>query len=126
MANLNLVPQKRRSNKPVRSWAPTVRFTLDERQQIDELRASESYSNYIRQAALKRRAPTQIPAVNQQSYTELSRLSANLNQLTKAVNTALKSGQPIPIDVQLLAELRTLIDQMRSDLIGLADQKSEP
>lgn len=126
MTNLNLVPRKRRSKNPVRSWAPTVRFTLDERQQIDKLRATESYSNYIRQAALKRRAPTQIPAVNQQSYAELSRVSANLNQLTKAVNTALKSGQPIPIDLQLLAKLRALIDQMRSDLIDLAAPKPDP
>ena len=64
--------------------------------------------DYIRRAALNRPLPPPpAPAVNRAEYAELARLSANLNQLTKAANEgrAVVVGDELP---DLLAEVKRL------------------
>jgi len=61
--------------------------------------------------------PAQLPApeINRFAWTRLSRTAANLNQLTAAVNSGRASG----VDVDLLNELRSQVENLRSSLLGV-------
>lgn len=66
-----------------------------------------SISEFIRRAALRRRVvePPPPPQLNWKLYEELNSIGVNLNQIAKAVNKAIKSGQDVNIDVEKLQKL---------------------
>lgn len=57
--------------------------------------------------------PRSIPAINQQAWSQLARLSGNLNQYQAAINVGKATGYP----PELLAEIVGLVEGLRRDLI---------
>lgn len=94
-----------------------VRFAADEYSQLKQkaYQARVSVSEFIRRAALRRQVvePPPPPQINWKLYEELGRIGNNLNQLVKGVNTAVKAGQPVNIDVQSLA---LLVEQLKANI----------
>lgn len=61
--------------------------------------------------------PAQLPApeMNRFAWTKLSRTASNLNQLTAAINSGRASG----VDVELLKDLRSQVENLRSIMLGV-------
>ncbi len=76
-------------------------------------RAHTSVSEYIRRASLGRKViePSPPPAVNIQTYRELSSIGNNLNQLVAAVNRAVLMGQDVNVDESKLERIITGLQQ---------------
>lgn len=93
--------------------------------ELEELKAKADEmgmtpAQWLRVGSLSRRLPSPpVPAVNRQQYSELSRLAANLNQLTRLAN----SGQSVVLPSALVTELIGEVRRLRMSLIGL--EKSE-
>ena len=71
--------------------------------------------------------PKRLSKISLATYQELGRIGNNLNQLTKAANTAIKVGYSPPADPKLLAELLELLHQCRRQLacVDVENQDSE-
>jgi Bacterial mobilisation protein (MobC) len=74
----------------------------------------------MRRNGLMRPIPKRLSRITIQTYRELSRVGTNINQLSKAINTALKSGQQIQIDQEELVSLAAAIDRCQRELVSLA------
>ncbi|MEA5574801.1 plasmid mobilization protein [Calothrix sp. UHCC 0171] len=90
-----------------------VRFAKDEYEQLKQkaYNARVSVTEFIRRAALRRQvveAPPP-PQINWKLYEELNAIGVNLNQIAKAVNRAVKSGQGANVDV---GRLQNLVDRL--------------
>lgn len=105
----------------------SLRLTFDERAQLESDAGSIAVGEYIRQQLFKnlpppkRRAPRKKPERDEAALAQLlaqlgaSRLSANLNQLAKAVNTG-----SLPVTPETEKELKTACDavaEMRAALM---------
>ena len=71
---------------------------------------------YIRAAILKneKSLPKPVPEINREVWLELARLSANLNQYQKAIN----SGYFEAVPNELILEIREKVEQLRAELVG--------
>lgn len=76
--------------------------------------ASMNVSTWLREAALSRRLPAPPPEVNREQYSNLARLSANLNQLASHAN----SGGTVTVNNQLLIQVVTEVARLRRALIS--------
>ena len=87
-------------------------------------------SELIRRLTLGKPLPKRLSKISLATYQELGRIGNNLNQLTKAANTAIKVGYSPPADPKLLAELLDLLHQCRRELtkveIGDDFESEEP
>lgn len=96
-----------------------IRIYLTAAEAQDVLAACQSLpaSIYCRAKVLGQSVPRprrQIPALNRQYYTELARVSRNLNQLTKGVNQAVTTGQALPLtetDLECLQALKETLNR---------------
>lgn len=104
----------------------SLRLTCDERARLDELRGTKSLSAYIRQqlfgdAAAPRKKGGTSPVRDADALARVlgalgqSRLSANLNQLAKAVNMGALPVTP-ETEADLAAACRD-VSEMRIDLL---------
>jgi hypothetical protein len=101
----------------VRSLTIGVRVTDAEYALLQEKAAAMAMSpaQWLREAALKRRLPSApAPAINIGEYGKLARLSANLNQLVRAVN----EGRPVTINDNMLRHLMDEVSRLRLALLG--------
>lgn len=104
----------------------TFRITPEESRRLKEICQGVKLSRYIRAGLFgyPQPRPRQVmPQVNRDTYIQLKRLNNNINQQTKAINTALKIGlAPAIGDTYLkeLAEVRKLLQQNLSWLIAQA------
>jgi antitoxin component of RelBE/YafQ-DinJ toxin-antitoxin module len=71
-------------------------------------------SEYIRRCVERRQITTKKPEVNRQTAVELGRIGVNLNQLIRAMNTAVASGQDIPNLEESLAVVEKVYDAVRA------------
>src|SRR5712692_2613860 len=119
-------PLRRRAGRPrlaadrLRSAAlPPVRLTQAELGQVEELANTHglSVSALVRRIVLGRRLPQPVPRVNLQAWAKLGPLAGNLNQYVKAINQGRAAGVPLP----LLLEIRQLLDTLRDELRGRAN-----
>lgn len=85
------------------------RFSVEELALIDQRRGTLARATYVRKAALKH-LPPQIPAINREAWTELARVGANLNQLSKVHN---QGGELDPV------ELNRVLADVRAALLGV-------
>ncbi|NER27629.1 MAG: MobC family plasmid mobilization relaxosome protein [Symploca sp. SIO1C4] len=77
-------------------------------------------SDLFRLKTIYRRLPRRTTTIAAQTYWQLARIGNNLNQLTRAVNSAIKLGwQSPPADPSLLEELKVLLKQVRRELVEL-------
>lgn len=75
---------------------------------------------FMRESALSRRLPPMpAPAVNREQYAELAKLSGNLNQLSRAVN----SGLPVTVTDEFLQSLSCEVGRLRLALIGVGGRE---
>jgi ribosomal protein L11 len=67
----------------------------------------------------KRTLPAPIPLLNEQTYWELGKIGVNLNQITHAINRAVKEGQGVSCDSRTeIEEVRTLLNEVRLQVLG--------
>ena len=72
-------------------------------------------SEYIRRCVERKQiTSTMQPEVNRQTAVELGRIGVNLNQLQRAMNTAVASGQDIPNLEESLAVVEKVYDAVRA------------
>jgi hypothetical protein len=79
----------------------------------------------IRRLTLGKPLPKRISKISLKTYQELSRIGNNLNQLTKASNTAIKMGSQPPVDSQILNELLDAVNHVGRQLTKLIDCDEE-
>ena len=79
-----------------------------------------SLSELFRTATLKRNLPQKVTEISAQTYWELGKIGVNLNQITYAINTAIKLGQSLPNSLQKLTpelqQLEKLLHQIRREI----------
>jgi Bacterial mobilisation protein (MobC) len=80
--------------------------------------AGLSCSELFRRNALLRPLPKRVAKIAVQTYVELGKIGNNINQLTKAVNTAIALGQKLTVDVSELEALGELLHQIRREITG--------
>jgi len=83
-------------------------------------------SEYIRRCVERRTIPSVIPEVNRQTAVELGRIGVNLNQLQRAMNTALASGQFISnVDESLavVQEVKEAVKELQREFLGSHDRE---
>jgi hypothetical protein len=99
----------KRDDGVARKITHPVRFAADEYEQLKQkaYRARISISEFIRRAALRRKVVEAPPPLqlNWMLYKEAHAIGANLNQLVKAVNRAVKAGQHVNVNLEELKEL---------------------
>ncbi len=114
----------KKSPSTIRNHSYTVRLSDIELEMLRD-RALESgmkASELIRKNALMRPLPRRVSKIDLKTYIELGRIGNNLNQLTKAANTALKYGLSPPADTGELQELSRLL---RLILLKLSDADND-
>ncbi len=78
--------------------------------------AGLSIAELTRRSVLLKPLPKRLSKITLATYKELVRIGNNINQLTKATNTAIKMGLQPPADPSLLEQLRTLLQQIGREL----------
>lgn len=106
--------KSKRGPKPIsqeakRGHCVSARMNSAELKWLDEHRGHFQRGEYIRMAAMGKLPRAAPPAINQQSYNELARAAANLNQLSKRAN----AGHVVEIN-----ELTEALSEFRISLLG--------
>lgn len=94
-----------------RSRCIRIYLTPEEEAQILAKCQSLAASIYCRAKVLGEsvaRPRKQIPEINRKLYIELSRLSTNLNQMTREMNHAIVNGQELPLTQAYLKQLKAI------------------
>jgi hypothetical protein len=120
------MPKKKRIklNKDKRSNVFRLRLTELEREQweamAEEVGLGNNLSKFVRHCVERRSLPAPIPEINQQTYWELGKIGVNFNQITHAINRAVKEGSDVAVDPrrEILA-VKTALDEIRLQLLGL-------
>ncbi len=103
----------------------TIRFALqltqEERSQLEQkaTEAGINASEYLRAAAFKQQLPQRTTEIAVDSYRELARIGSNINQMARGVNTAVKMGLPVNINIDELENLRQLLWQVHLEVRGI-------
>ena len=111
-------------NKEKRSHVFRLRLTQLEREQwevmAEEVGLGNNLSKFVRHCVERRSLPAPIPEINQQTYWELGKIGVNLNQITHAINRAVKEGSDAAVDprAEILA-VKTALSEIRLQLLGL-------
>lgn len=130
-------PAKDEAGKPKYPPPFSIRFTFEERARLDADRGSRALSTHIREklfgdGATLRKRPGNSPIGDAEALGRVlgalgaSRLSSNLNQLAKAVNTG-----SLPVSPEVEAELMEAcheVQELRADLLRALGKmpRSEP
>ncbi len=101
-----------------------LRLTSSEREQWEAMAEAvglgNNLSKFVRHCVEKRTLPAPIPQINQQTYWELGKIGVNLNQITHAINLAVKAGESVAVDSRPEIEaVKTALDEIRLQLLGL-------
>jgi hypothetical protein len=119
------MPKKKRIklNKEKRSNVFRLRLTQLERERweamAEEVGLGNNLSKFVRHCVEKRSLPAPIPQINEQTYWELGKIGVNLNQITHAINRAVKEGKSVAVDprAEILA-VKTALSEIRLQLLG--------
>ena len=109
--------------KEKRSNVFRLRLTQLEREHwevmAEEVGLGNNLSKFVRHCVERRSLPAPIPEINQQTYWELGKIGVNLNQITHAINRAVKEGSDVAVDprAEILA-VKTALDEIRLQLLG--------
>jgi len=138
--NFNELSEKLAKDKAGKSKYPppfSIRFTFEERARLDADRGSRALSTHIREklfgdGATPRKRPGNSPVGDAEALGRVlgalgaSRLSSNLNQLAKAVNTGSLPVSP-EVDAELMEACQE-VQELRADLLRALGKmpRSEP
>jgi hypothetical protein len=111
--------------KEKRSNVFRLRLTQLERERwevmAEEVGLGNNLSKFVRHCVERRTLPAPIPQINEQTYWELGKIGVNLNQITHAINRAVKEGQGVGADPRdELQAIKTLLNEVRLQLLGQA------
>lgn len=116
--------------KPKRTKNITIRLTEAEKEEwnarAEAAGCGNNLSKFIRLSVSdgKINAPPAIPETNYQIFVELSRIGNNINQIAKAINISLKSGNLAVTDCSGEIEaLKKLMKDVKKSLIGMPQDK---
>jgi hypothetical protein len=112
------------SIKEKRTSVFRLRLTSSEHQRwivlAEEVGLGNNLSKFVRHCVERRSLPAPIPEINQQTYWELGKIGVNLNQISHAINRAVKEGSPVAADPRAeILLIKTAIDDIRFQLLGL-------
>jgi len=116
-------------NKEKRSHVFRLRLTSSEREQWEAMAEAvglgNNLSKFVRHCVEKRSLPAPIPQINEQTYWELGKIGVNLNQITHAINRAVKEGKSVAAEPRAeIQAVKTLLDEIRLQLLGLPPRAS--
>jgi hypothetical protein len=100
---------------------PAVRLTADELAAItaEAQSCGITLSELVRRRLLGRRLPRAVPLLNQDAWSRLGPLAANLNQYVRAIHQGQAAGAPLALLEQLRRELgalrRSLVDDPEAE-----------
>jgi Bacterial mobilisation protein (MobC) len=89
--------------------------------------AGLSLNEYIRRCVARRTITPIQPEINRQTAIELGRIGVNLNQLVRAMNAAIVSGQHIPNVSEALSvveEVYNAVKTLQLELNGVKERKN--
>ena len=119
------MPKKKRIklNKEKRSNVFRLRLTQLERERweamAEEVGLGNNLSKFVRHCVEKRSLPAPIPQINEQTYWELGKIGVNLNQITHAINRAVKEGKSVAVDPRAeILVVKTALSEIRLQLLG--------
>jgi uncharacterized protein YoaH (UPF0181 family) len=97
-------------------------LTPDEKERWSKKAAAAglSVNEYIRSCVERRAIVPVPPEVNRVTAVELGRIGVNLNQLVRAMNTAMASGQEIPLIEEALRQIKAVdeaVKKIQSELL---------
>ncbi|MHC5929804.1 plasmid mobilization protein [Nostoc sp.] len=78
--------------------------------------AGLSIAELTRRSVLLKPLPKRLSKITLATYRELVRIGSNINQLTRATNTAIKMGLRPPADPEQLEQLQKLLQQIGREL----------
>ncbi|WP_242054332.1 plasmid mobilization protein [Nostoc parmelioides] len=81
--------------------------------------AGLSIAEFTRRSVLLKPLPRRLSKITLATYRELVRIGNNINQLTRATNTAIKMGVQPPVYPYQLQELRNLLQQIGRELSSI-------
>ena len=94
----------------------------DEELAMAETLAAENdltLSDLFRDSTLKRRVPRRVTKIAGQTYWELIKIEAKLNQLTQAIHVTQLKEDAVELDSHVLKDVRDLVMQVRCELADL-------
>jgi hypothetical protein len=114
---------RRRRRRRRNSRLPSVAVESSERALLEARARSAgiSLSSYIRRAALGRRLPRPVPAINRETCARLGWLGARFNQNVEAI----QQGHAPAAHIDLLEELRRELAALRRELVGEVDDDAQ-
>ena len=89
--------------------------------------AGLNLNEYIRRCVERRTITPIQPEVNRQTAIELGRIGVNLNQLVRAMNAAIVSGQHIPNvskAISVVEEVYQAVKTLQLELNGVYERKN--
>ncbi|MDJ0697540.1 MAG: MobC family plasmid mobilization relaxosome protein [Mastigocoleus sp. MO_188.B34] len=86
------------------------------------LDAGLSIAEFTRRCVLLKPLPRRMSKITLTTYRELARIGNNINQLTRATNTAIKMGLQPPADSGEIEELRKLLQKIGLKLSQIGDE----
>ncbi len=115
--------------KPKRDVSVTLRFTQAEKEKLnasaEAAGCGNNLSKFIRLSVEGSNivAPRSIPEINYRIFVELSRIGNNINQIAKAINISLKSGNLAVNDCSGEIEaLKILMKDIKKSLVGMPQE----
>lgn len=105
-----------RAPADLRKLRVSVYLTAAELADLDRLRGGVGRGAWLRRAGLGQ-SPRSVPPINREAWAELARVAGNLNQHQRTINEG--RAAPGPVD---LAEIRAVVDALRRELLGVADE----
>lgn len=103
-------------------------LTEEEEKQLEELRQGIGLSSFVRAKIFESGVPRPrpiVPQINRETYISLANLRENCNQIAKAVNTAAKQNQPLPLTQAYLEKLERLDELLVEIGLQLSQAKEE-
>lgn len=97
--------RRRLAGEAKRAHCYSVRANVDEQKAIEAKRGKLPAGEFLRLAAIGFQPVPAVPAINEQAWTELSRVGSNLNQIAKRLNGSDAAREATQL-LDVLRELR--------------------
>lgn len=113
----------------IRTSRHELRLTPEEKKawSVKASEAGMSLNEYIRRCVERRKVIPIQPEVNRKTAIELGRIGVNLNQLVRAMNAAIVSGQHIPNvseAISVVEEVERAVKTLQLELNGVNERKN--
>ena len=96
-----------------RTYCVSVRFSAQEKEELDAARGRTAAGRFLREAFLQRKTIV-VPECNRKAWSELSRSASNLNQIAHHLNLSGMAAH----ELRLIADIRAELSRFRASLVG--------